>query len=457
MPATSQAAAQLSQFAAESEPWFRTHLKTLVEHRTISPGGSHAAEIRAGATAAQAIMAAAGANSCLLETAGTPSVLGRFRHPNPTYHVLVYNHLDVQPADPNRWQTPHPFALFVQDDAERGAIYRGRGTTDDKGPALTALRAAAFAATGGLPITISVLWETEEEVGSPHFADAVNQLDERPDAVVVSDTIWPAAGQPAISTGLRGAAQAILRLKTASQEAHSGLVGGVARNPLRELCRLAAAIDTAQFWKQGVVPPDAAEAASFLASGFSSAYFKAAHGLERLETEVPLEMMLALWARPTFEVHGLVGGYAGAGLKATVPDAGELKTSFRLVPEQDPVTVLDSLTDFVQRMNPDVEVVRGGTLSPYRAEPRGPVHEAIDASLTAAFGRRPVLVREGGSIGAVPILAELLRCPVHFLPLSLPEHGYHAPNENFDWRQARGGIEAFARMFAALAGVPVAG
>jgi acetylornithine deacetylase/succinyl-diaminopimelate desuccinylase-like protein len=444
----------LLDHAAACEPWFRTNLQTLVEHRTISPGATTDTEIRAGAETAASIFREAGAETRLVECSGTPSVLGRFGHPSPKARIVIYNHLDVQPADPAGWSQADPFAFEVEPHPQRGFLYRGRGATDDKGPGLCALRAAAWARQQDLPIDITILWETEEEIGSPNFAEIVagsRDVLGKCDAVIVSDTIWPSDAQPAISTGLRGSLHAILRLRTGDKEVHSGLTGGVARNPVKELCALAAAIDRAGFWLQGVVPPSVAEVESFVGAGFDPEYFKRAHDLRALETEVPLEMMLRLWTRPTFEVHGLVGGYTGAGVKTSVPPEAELKISFRLVPDQKPHEIGEALTRFVRAMAPDVDVEIGGALVPYRGTTEGPIHQAIADAMAAATGRTPVSVREGGSIGAVPILARELGVPIHFLPLSLPEHGYHAPNEYFDWRQARVGIEAFGRVFATLA------
>ncbi len=180
-------------------------------------------------------------------------------------------------------------------------------------------------------------------------------------------------------------------------------------------------------------------------------YFKSAHDLDLLVSDVPLEIMLRIWARPTFEVHGFVGGHMGPGVKAIVPNEAELKISFRLVPKQDPEQIGRRLVEFVRQINPDIEVEVPGFMQPYQGPYEGPVHEAIVAGMTTATGKAPVTVREGGSIGAVPILADLLGVPVHFLPLSLPEHGYHAPNERFDWKQAKVGMTAFSRVFERLA------
>lgn len=443
----------LPEFVAQSEPWFRDTLRTLVEQPTISPGKSSDEPILAGVKVAERVLGEAGAAVEVIPSGGTPSIVARFAHPNPKARVVVYNHFDVQPANADNWQQDDPFAFEVREDAEREFLYLGRGTTDDKGPALCAVRAAQWVAKHELPIEVVCLWETEEEIGSPNFRDVLRARKQllTGDCVIVSDTIWPNAKQPAISTGLRGGMQVILRLRTADKETHSGLTGGAARNPLRELAALATAMDEARFWRLDVEEATQVEVDSYARAGFDLEYFKRSHALTRLTSDVPVELMLALWARPTFEIHGLVGGYQGPGIKSTVPAHGELKVSFRLVPNQHPDTLFERLEQFVALHNPDVEVERVSNFVPYRGPITGPVHDAIVHGMTQAFGIEPVLVREGGSIGAVPMMAEVLGVPIHFLPLSLPEHGYHAPNERFDWKQAKGGIAAFVHTFARLA------
>jgi acetylornithine deacetylase/succinyl-diaminopimelate desuccinylase-like protein len=446
--------ADLTTFVSESEPWFRSALRTLVEQPTISPGMIDPRAILEGVAVAAELLRTEGAEVEVVPTAGTPGILARFAHPAPKARIVIYNHFDVQPAAAENWEQDDPFHFEVREDAERGFLYYGRGTTDDKGPALCALRAAHWVARHQLPIEVVLLWETEEEIGSPHFGDILTAKRDLlvGDGVIVSDTIWPSAKSPAISTGLRGGLLASVRLRTAASEVHSGLTGGVARNPLRELAALATGIGNADFWKKGALPPSEEEVESFLRTGFDPEYFRNAHHLEKLESEVPLEMMLRLWARPTYEIHGLVGGYTGRGIKSIVPGEGELKLSFRLVPNQNPNDLYKALVEFVTKFNPDVTVEPVSSFEPYRGHISGRVHDAIVHGITQGFGMRPALVREGGSIGAVPQMARTLGVPIHFLPLSLPEHGYHAPNERFDWRQAKGGIASYVHTFAKLAG-----
>jgi acetylornithine deacetylase/succinyl-diaminopimelate desuccinylase-like protein len=443
----------LQSFVDGSEPWFREKLKLLVEQKTISPGSSDPAPIVAGARVALDLMKACGAEAHLVECGGTPSIIGEFRHPNPKARIVIYNHFDVQPADASVWDQDDPFAFSVEPHPEREFLYRGRGATDDKGPAMCALRAAQYVQEHDIPVDVVLLWETEEEIGSPNFEEVVSKSKDvlNCDGVIVSDTIWPSDKVPAISWGLRGSLNVQLRLRTGDKQVHSGLTGGVARNPVKELARLATEIDSAQFWRDGVVPPSDEEVQGYARSGFDPEYFKRAHSLHSLTTDIPLEMLIRLWASPTFEIHGIVGGYTGPGVKTSVPHEAELKASFRMVPDQDAHKIASDLRAFCALANKDVDVEIAGYLGPFRGTLEGRVHDAMVKGMTDAFGQAPVPVREGGSIGEVPILVDQLGTTVHFLPLSLPEHGYHAPNEYFDWKQARFGIEAYIRTFDALA------
>ncbi len=160
--------------------------------------------------------------------------------------------------------------------------------------------------------------------------------------------------------------------------------------------------------------------------------------------------MKRIWAMPTFEIHGVTGGYQGPGIKTIIPPRGAVKVSCRLVTRQDPKKIMKLIRDFVKDRNPDVKIAGEAAMLPYMGPTTGPLADAVKTAMKFAFGREPVFVREGGSIGAVVSMEKILRCPVMFLGLSLPEHGYHAPNENFDWQQASGGMVAFAKYFDEL-------
>jgi len=445
---------QLEVYVKENRKRFEDLLGQMVNIPSISMDPAKANDMRRMATLARQVLSDAGAEAQIVETGGYPLVSAGWMTGAQYPTVTVYNHIDVQPAQEPEWRGD-PFAF-----QNEGGIYRGRGATDDKGPALSALFGARFAIDQGVPINIRFLWELEEEIGSPHFAAGLKQRAEvpRPDSVVVSDTIWIAKGRPAMPYGLRGLIGARLTLRTGNKDAHSGVTGGAARNPLAELMEVAQACVNAKtgevkipgFYKD-VMKPTKEEIKSFLKSGFQVKLFKEAYGFHSLRTDDPAEVMRRIWAAPTFEIHGLTGGYDGPGIKTVVPGHGELKVSMRLVPNQTPEKTFDLLKRYVAKLNPNVKVERETMQPPFKGSFDGPYVECVKRAAKAGFGKEPAFIREGGSIGAVVTMQKVWRVPILFLGLSLPEHGYHAPNEYFDWGQASGGMKAFAHYFSELA------
>jgi len=433
---------------------FEAKLKEWVEIPSISAAPEHRTDIERLADNAVGYIRECGGTAEKIKTPGNPVVVGRFiSGPNrPT--VTVYNHLDVQPANEPQWKRP-PFVFH----SENGR-YFGRGTTDDKGPALTAFFGARRAFEDRLPINIQLIWELEEEIGSPNFEHFIkaNAHDLPTDSVVVSDTIWIARGKPAVGYGLRGLAPFRLLLETGTKDVHSGTTGGAARNPIGELCQLISDCYDARTGKvkipgfyKDVARITRQERESFLSSGFNVNHFKSAHELKRIRSGSAADVMQRLWTQPTFEVHGIVGGYTGAGVKTAIAPAAEAKLSMRLVPNQDPDKILSLVRKFVKQRNPDVQLVAESFLRPFLGPREGPYIDAATDAMRFAFGKKPAYVREGGSIGAVVTMKKYFKVPIVFLGLSLPEHGYHAPNENFDWEQASGGIRMFRRYFETLA------
>ena len=419
------------------------------------------------------VLREAGAQVDTVATDGFPIVIGRFFQDASFPTVTVYNHLDVQPADGEGWRTP-PFKLTRDASTASGGPTRwfARGATDDKGPALTALYGARLAIENGVRANIQFLWELEEEIGSPHFAaglaaavagdPAAGRAPFTTDSVVVSDTIWIAAGQPSISYGLRGLMGFTVALETGAKDVHSGTTGGLARNPIGEIAALIADCYDARTGKvkipgfyDDVRKLSAAERKAFARARFSRKRFAAAHELGSLRgIKDDVGGLIALTAAPTLEVHGIVGGYSGPGIKTIVPHRAEAKLSTRLVPDQKPAKVFKLIQRFIKSRLPDAEVTHEASLDPYLAPLDGGMNDAAAAAVRATFGKQPAFVREGGSIGAVLTMRKTLDAPVTFLGLSLPEHGYHAINENYDWGQASGGMELFCRYFSEIASRP---
>ena len=433
---------------------FEGMLGQLVDVPTVSAEEASQPHMRRGAELAAQYLRSFGARAEIVETPGNPVVLGRLLTDpaNPT--ITVYNHLDVQPALEPEWSR-EPFTFSVQDGR-----YYGRGSTDDKGPALTALFAARHAVENGAPINIHFIWELEEEIGSPHFEHFVagQGAGLKTDSVLVSDTVWISRDIPAMPYGLRGLQAARLVLETGEKDVHSGLTGGAARNPVGELCQVISRCYDATTGRvhipgfyDDVIGVSDEEMLSFLSSGFGVEEFMRAHGLRSLRTQDRKEVIQRIWCSPTFEVHGISGGHMGPGVKTVVPGRGEAKISMRLVPTQKPEEKLRLLRDFLGEVNPDVRVEGVGSLEPYLGEFSGPYPQAASRAIQLAFGKEPAFIREGGSIGAVVTMQRHLNVPIVFMGLSLPEHGYHAPNEYYDWGQASGGMKAMVNYFSEVA------
>lgn len=444
----------LDAYVESIRPEFEARLGEWVEIPTVSSVPDHKPDIDRGADAAVDYLTALGAEAAKFRTPGNPVVWARFRTGPDRPTVTIYNHLDVQPANEPEWNTD-PFRMKIDGDK-----YLARGTTDDKGLALAALLAASYAARNDVGVNIQFIWELEEEIGNPNFEtfvkDNVAQLST--DAIVVSDTIWISRECPAIPFALRGLISARLTLETGTKDVHSGLTGGAARNPLTELAALIGecydpATDTIKIpgFYEDILPITDEELRGFLEAGFDTNVFRSAHELKKLRSDDALTLVRHIWTRPTFEVHGFVGGYTGPGVKTAIPPRAEVKVSMRLVPEQSPARQFELLRSFVNELNPDVRVEFDAGLAPFLGPKSGPYAEAASEAMGFAFGKEPASIREGGSIGAVVTMEDYLKAPIVFLGLSLPEHGYHAPNENFDWEQASGGIRMFVRYFENVA------
>jgi acetylornithine deacetylase/succinyl-diaminopimelate desuccinylase-like protein len=444
----------LNAFIRDARGPYEQALGTLVEIPSVSMEPERKPDIERCAEQAIALLKQAGASAQRIPTKGFPVIVGKFPG-NPSWPtVTIYNHMDVQPADPKEWKH-HPFKFQIQ-----GERYGGRGSTDDKGPGLAALFAARYARETGIPLNIQFVWETEEEIGSPNFEGFLKAKGKglQTDSVVVSDTIWISKTKPAIPYGLRGLQGALLRLETGAKDVHSGLTGGIARNPIGELADLISKCYDAKSGKvkipgfyADVKRPSNKEIESFVKSGFKMPVFKSAHELKSTRKLTPREAVQRIWSMPTFEIHGITGGYQGPGLKTIVPARAEAKITMRLVPNMKPAKALALLKKFVKKINPDVVVVPEHSADAWLGEFTGPYADAARDAFKFAFGQTPSFIREGDSIGAVLSMQQTWKCPVTMMGLSLPEHGYHAINENFDWGQASGGMRAFVKYFDTVA------
>ncbi len=373
--------------------------------------------------------------------------------------VLVYGHYDVQPADPvELWKTP-----AFEPQLREGNIY-ARGATDDKGQVLThVFSIAAWAATQQkLPLQVKFLIEGEEENGSKVLSDTLNSIVDKlaSDVIVISDGSQYAAGHPAITYGLRGIAYFELRVYGPKQDLHSGSFGGSVTNPCLALARILTEMKTPDGRVQlprfydSVKPLEQSERDMWASLNFSDENLAKQLGVSQLTGEVGYTNLERRWARPTFEVHGLFGGYQGEGSKTIIPAWAGAKISFRLVPNQEPGTVAQQLREFIATHTPPgvrVEVIdlHGGT--GVVVDPKSRFMAAAQKAVSESFGKEAVLIREGGSIPIVSQMVAATQADVLLIGWGLDDDGAHSPNEKFCLDDFYRGIRASSRLWDYLA------
>ena len=369
--------------------------------------------------------------------------------------LVIYGHYDVQPPDPlGEWVTP-PFEPTVRD----GKLF-ARGSADDKGQVFCLLR--AIAACGRPPVNFRFLIEGEEEHGSKVLFDVLKREPHRvrADAVLVADMAYVAPGWPSVYSTLRGLCYAEISVRTSKTDLHSGEYGGAAPNAHEELCRLLGRLKgpdgkiNIPGLYQAVKPPSKAELAAWRKLPFREKDFLArqvqAKALTGLKKYSVLER---LWALPTFEIHGIMGGFTGQGAKTVIPAEATAKVSLRLVPNQKMKTVERQLAAAVKRLAPKyveatVTFLHGA--NPAQMKLTNPVFKKLDQAFKEVVGRGTVAARAGGSIPIVPALASG-GAPVVMTGIGLPDDRLHAPNEKLDLKQLWDGIEVFKRFYELLA------
>jgi acetylornithine deacetylase/succinyl-diaminopimelate desuccinylase-like protein len=397
-------------------------------------------------------------------TPGHPIVVGHAKAKRKDApHVLFYGHYDVQPPDPlELWET-EPFAPRLA-EGKQGKDIVARGASDDKGQLMTFVEACrAFEAHGGLPCNVTFLFEGEEETGSPSlpgFLAAHKDELSAPDLALVCDTgMWNAA-TPAITIMLRGLVQEEVIVKGASHDLHSGMFGGPVVNPIHVLARIIADVHDGEGrvalpgFYDGVpeLPEDVAE--QWRALDFDEAAFLAGIGLTRPGGEKGHGVIEQIWARPTCDVNGIVGGYTGKGSKTVLPAQASAKFSFRLVGTQTPKKIVESFRAFVKaRLPADVTAefishgASGALQLPFGSEALKRARRALEEE----WGREAALVGCGGSIPIVGAFKKDLGMDALMIGFALEDDRIHSPNEKYSFTSFHKGTRSWARVLAALA------
>jgi acetylornithine deacetylase/succinyl-diaminopimelate desuccinylase-like protein len=451
-------------FARGHQAQFLEELKALLRIPSISTLPEHAADVRhAAETLAQELKRIGLENVRLIETSGHPLVYGDWLHVVGKPTCLAYGHYDVQPPDPlEEWRTP-PFEPTERD----GNLY-ARGAVDDKGQMymhIKALESLFHAHSGKLPLNVRVILEGEEEVGGEGIAQFVREHPKelKADFALVSDTEMFAPGLPTLCVGLRGMIYTELEVRGARTDLHSGIYGGVAPNPFVALAQIIAGLKDRNghilipgFYDQ-VVAPSPQELKAWKSLPFDEEHYRESEvGSAELTGEQGYSVLERTWARPTLDVHGMPGGFTGAGAKTVIPAKAAAKISLRLVPEMTPQEAFAQLKSYVDELRPKgveahLRLIHSG--DPIVIGTDNLYIQAATRSLRRVFGRDTVFIRAGGSIPIVGDFEHHLKIPTVMMGFGLPDDCLHAPNEKFHVANFYRGIESIILFFEDLGGI----
>jgi acetylornithine deacetylase/succinyl-diaminopimelate desuccinylase-like protein len=435
-------------------------LKALLAIPSISALPQHAADVRRCAEWCADEMRRIGLqNVKLIDTPGNPVVYGDWLGAAGAPTILFYGHYDVQPVDPlNLWESP-PFEATIRD----GEIY-ARGSADDKGQVFMHFKAveAHLKQNGKLPVNIKFILEGEEEVGSVNLDEFIrgHKSELAADVVVISDSPMFARGIPSICYGLRGLVYFQIDLRGSSTDLHSGSFGGAVANPAIVLSQMLAQmkdrggrIKIPGFYDDVVALQDE-ERKAWASLPFNEKQYKKDFGIPKVYGEADYTTLERTWARPTFEVNGLLSGFTGEGAKTVLPAVAMAKVSMRLVPNQDPDKIAKLFEAHVQDIAPktvEVKVTRMHGGKPWMTSYDNPFVQAAGRAIEKGFGQKPVFTREGGSIPVVSTFQEELGLPSVLFGVGLPDENAHAPNEKLDVGNFHGGIIASAILYDEIA------
>lgn len=433
---------------------FLEELKEFLRIPSISTLPQHEPDIaRAAAFVAGSLRNVGMENVEVIPTARHPLVYGDWMHEPGKPTVLCYGHYDVQPADPlELWTTP-PF-----EPAERDGNLYARGTADDKGQMYMHIKAVESlrGAHGTLPVNVRFLVEGEEEVGGASISKYVAEHKEklRADVGLVSDTALYAEGLPTLCIGLRGLIYLEVEAFGPARDLHSGLYGGAAPNAVYGLIELLAQAKDADGRLRipgvydGVEEPAPAEQESWRRLPFQEDEFRTQEvGSTALTGEPGRTVLERVWSRPTFEVHGIAGGFTGTGAKTVIPARATAKVSFRVVPRQDPEHVIRCFREWVRRNTPKgirTEVRVLSAAPALRVDPEHPAIQVAARAFQEVFGKPTVYIRAGSSIPVVGDFARHLGIPTVLMGFGLPDDGLHSPNEKYKIENYYLGIRTIA-------------
>ncbi|GIO05584.1 peptidase M20 [Brevibacillus reuszeri] len=380
------------------------------------------------------MMQASGIESRLIETEGHPVVYGEWLKAENSFTVLIYGHYDVQPPEPlEEWQSP-PFEPTIRD----GRIYC-RGVGDNKGQLMAQVLAIKtyLDSFGELPVNVKLVFEGEEENGSPHLASFVERHKEllACDLVYTSDGPMHVSGIPSVELGVRGILGVELIAHGAKWDHHSGNLGNIAPNPAWMLIDLLKTMRDEQGrvliegFYENIRQPTAYELDLFRKLPFDRKELIQQIGYEDIEEDAETFYRL-LSLEPTFNICGFHSGYGGDGSKTIIPSKASVKMDIRLVIDQDPDDIYQKLCRHVKKHAPTVEVLHQGDMRPSRTSAELEIVKVVAEAVRDAYSIDPLLVPGVG--GSLPdyVWTQILGVPSVMVPYANADEANHAPNEN---------------------------
>ena len=428
---------------------------------SISTDPAHRGDVRRAAEWLCAELAGLGFAAAVRDTPGHPMVVAHSpkgaRRP-----VLFYGHYDVQPVDPlELWDRP-PFDPEIQ-DTPQGRVIRARGAADDKGQLMTFVEAvrAWKAIHGALPSDLILLFEGEEESGSPSLRPFLREnADElRAGIALICDTGLYADGRPAITTQLRGLLGEEITVRAADRDLHSGSFGGLAANPIQVLVNALATVKddsgriTLPGFYDGVEELSDQLRADWESLGFDAGDFLSRVGLKHPVGERGRMALEMVWNRPTFEINGITGGYTGEGFKTVLPAEARAKVSFRLTGTQDPQAIREAFRAHVRAAMPEdcaVTFQDHGASPASRMDISDPAFTVARNALSQEWGREAAYIGAGGSIPVAGDFQEILGMDSMLIGFGRDDDRIHSPNEKYDVESFAKGARSWARILAAL-------
>jgi acetylornithine deacetylase/succinyl-diaminopimelate desuccinylase-like protein len=449
------------EFARDQYPRFLDELKALLRIPSVSTLPEHKGDVRHAAEVLVAELKRIGMeNVHLVEGSGHPLVYADWLHAAGKATCLCYGHYDVQPPDPlDEWLSP-PF-----EPTERNGNLYARGAVDDKGQMYMHVKAleSLFAANSSkLPLNVRVILEGEEEVGGESIAKFVREHPEqlKADFALVSDTEMFAPELPTLCVGLRGMIYTEIEARGAKTDLHSGIYGGAAPNPFVALAQIIAQLKDKDgrilipgFYDK-VQAPSADELKAWKSLPFDEEHYRQTEvGSSQLTGESGYSVIERTWARPTLDVHGMPGGFIGAGAKTVIPAKAVAKVSMRLVPDMTPQETFARYKSYVESLKPqgvelDVRLIHSGDAIVVGTD--NPYIKAATRALKQVWSKDTVFVRGGGSIPIVGDFERHLKIPTVMMGFGLPDDNLHAPNEKFHLANFSRGIETIITFFEEL-------